>query len=336
MAINFNSNSELSKSKHYHFIPVFLILICGCSEVLHVSAKAVGIERTFHQKMGLKAESYFTDPKVIELCKAIEVNDLAQMDKLIAEGVNVNARGEGNVTPLFWAFPDNKIERFTKLLEAGADPNVQITSNLGLPRVFGVNDSVTHLVAKTWFPKYFETTVEHGLDPYIKDSLGGDVVLSLIVHGGPSLINRFKLLLKHGWDINHTGWSGDNALLTSIQYERYSLALFLLENGADYNYYNPTTNVKAIHQLIPVQGGLYPRPPSPPTPEYLKVLKWLEDHGQDATLAAATIKLPDPSEGPKGQRAYTARKLAARLADETARGVKTKTGDSLPPLVTEP
>jgi hypothetical protein len=58
-------------------------LIAGCQEVSRVTAP------TWHQKCGWKAEDYFDDPQVIALCKAIEANDLAEIDRLIAAGVDV-------------------------------------------------------------------------------------------------------------------------------------------------------------------------------------------------------------------------------------------------------
>ncbi len=98
-------------------------------------------EKTLHQKLGWKAEGFFADPKVIELCRAIEA--------LIAGGVDVNAKGKGNMTPLMWAFPDEKLPRFEMLLRAGADPNVYITSDLGVPNGFTKGDSVTHMACRT-------------------------------------------------------------------------------------------------------------------------------------------------------------------------------------------
>src|SRR5205809_270336 len=77
---------------------------------------------TFHQKCGWKAENYFSDPQVIALCRAIEANDLAEIDRLVAAGADVNAQGKGKMTPLLWAYPDNKIERFKRLLDHGANP----------------------------------------------------------------------------------------------------------------------------------------------------------------------------------------------------------------------
>lgn len=55
---------------------------------------------TVHQRCGWKAVDYFTDPQVIALCHAIEANDLAEMERLVTEGADVNAQGKGKMTPL--------------------------------------------------------------------------------------------------------------------------------------------------------------------------------------------------------------------------------------------
>jgi ankyrin repeat protein len=73
------------------------------------------------------------------LCKAIEENDVGEIDRLVAAGADVNAKGKENMTPLLWAFPDDKPERFKKLLELGADPNARLPqSELGFPFAGGL------------------------------------------------------------------------------------------------------------------------------------------------------------------------------------------------------
>lgn len=118
---------------------------------------------SWHEKFKWKAEDYFDNPQVIALCKAIEANDLKEIDRLVADGANVNAKGKGNMTPLLWAFPDNKSKRFKKLLEHGADPNVIVENDFNT-KMSGIRpgDSVTHLVCKTRFPKYFDYVFQHG------------------------------------------------------------------------------------------------------------------------------------------------------------------------------
>ena len=83
---------------------------------------------TAHQRLGWKAENFFTDAKVIALCKAVEAKDIREIDRLAKAGANVNAKGRGNMTPLLWAFPMGE-ETFGKMLDLGADPNVQLTEN---------------------------------------------------------------------------------------------------------------------------------------------------------------------------------------------------------------
>ena len=125
---------------------VVLLSVAGCGEVSQITGS------TFHQKFGWKAEDYFTDPKVIALCHAIEANDLAKIDRQIAAGADVNANGKDGMTPLLWAFADNKLERFSKLLEHGADPNVFIQSDLNTHGGFHPGDTVTHMACGTEFP----------------------------------------------------------------------------------------------------------------------------------------------------------------------------------------
>jgi ankyrin repeat protein len=72
--------------------------LAGCEEMSQLTGK------TFHEKFGWKAEDYFTDPKVIALCHAIEANDLKEIDRKIAAGADVNAKGTDGMTPLLWAF----------------------------------------------------------------------------------------------------------------------------------------------------------------------------------------------------------------------------------------
>ena len=55
----------------------------------------------------------------MSLCKAIEAKDLKEIDRLVMSGVNVNAKGRGNMTPLLWAFPMGE-EVFEKMLALGS------------------------------------------------------------------------------------------------------------------------------------------------------------------------------------------------------------------------
>ena len=115
-----------------------------------------GCNNNWHSNLNWNAEDYFDDPKVIALCKAIQAQNIVKIDKLVAEGADVNARGKGNMTPLLWAFPGNNLNAFKRLLEHGADPNVEITEELNPMGVPSHGNSVLHLAARTKFPHYFK------------------------------------------------------------------------------------------------------------------------------------------------------------------------------------
>ena len=105
------------------------------------------------------ADKFFDDSKVLELCQAIKARDFERIEHLVKkEGVDINARGHDNVTPLFWMFPLGLLEAYKsiprdengyliksemepaeqvafakhaglmeRLIELGADPNVKLS-----------------------------------------------------------------------------------------------------------------------------------------------------------------------------------------------------------------
>ena len=149
----------MSKFMRFHLVCCLLLfglIVPGCAEI----SEAMG--STWQQKFGWKAEDYFNDPQVVALCRAIEANDIAEIARLVMAGANVNAQGKGRMTPLLWAFPDNKLDRFQRLLEHGADPNVIIESDFNTRGGMSAGNSVTHMACNTSFPGYFEAVFAHG------------------------------------------------------------------------------------------------------------------------------------------------------------------------------
>jgi hypothetical protein len=230
-------------------ITLVLILIAGCSQVAAVFGS------TWHAKFGWKAESFFDDPKVISLCKAIEANDLKEIDRLVAAGADVNARGKGNMTPLLWAYPDNKLERFKRMLEHGADPNVIIESDFKTHGGMMPGDSVTHMACRTTFPGYFEVVFDHGGDVNLvlsgKGHVGDTPLHLAIEFGGSRRKEKIKTLLERGANINAINDSELTLpMLAVLHGGQYDLALFLLEEGADFRFYPSDSNSRLIHILI--------------------------------------------------------------------------------------
>ncbi|MGL6193972.1 MAG: ankyrin repeat domain-containing protein [Thermoguttaceae bacterium] len=191
-----------------------------------------------YKKLNWKAEDYFGDAKVIALCKAIEAKNIKEIDKLVADGADVNAKGKGNMTPLLWAFPDNKPQVFKRILEHGADPNVEITSDFGTNGLFASGDSVLHLSAITAFPNYFKYVMEHGGDPnLIRGNSTKDSPLMSVLKGEcPSRKEAIKILVDNGADLDYVNGNETIAIRIAVAGgAQYKLALQLLEAGASFN-----------------------------------------------------------------------------------------------------
>ncbi len=73
------------------------------------------------------------------------------------------------MTPLLWAFPDNKIDRFKLLLENGASANVVVEDDFNTRHAIIPGDSVTILAARTAFPDQLGLVLEYGGNPNIVD-----------------------------------------------------------------------------------------------------------------------------------------------------------------------
>jgi len=233
--------------RHWALLAVALLGISGCD-------RAWLPTRSFHQRCGWKAEDYFADPKVVALCHAIEANDLAEMDRLVKGGVDVNAQGKGKMTPLLWAFPDNSLARFEWLLEHGADPNVVIESEFNTRGFMGPGDAVTHMVCKTSFPGYFEAVFEHGGDPNLRNAGPGkfdNVPLTLVIkRGGLRRPEKLRMLIDAGADPNILS-AGRTPPMYAVSWGgQYSLASLLLDEGADHMAYTARTNRRLIHVVL--------------------------------------------------------------------------------------
>ncbi|QDT70415.1 Ankyrin repeats (3 copies) [Planctomycetes bacterium MalM25] len=114
-------------------------------------------------KIGWKIEDYFDDPSVIELCRAIESDNLVRMKSLVDQGVDINTIGKHGMTPLMWSFPNKRIDCFRWLLEQGADPNVCLTGTVTNLLIAG--RSVTYAAVAAKEETHYPLVLKHGGTP---------------------------------------------------------------------------------------------------------------------------------------------------------------------------
>jgi ankyrin repeat protein len=284
------------------------LVLIGCTDV----------KSTWQQKHGWKAEDYFDDAQVIALCNAIEKNDLAEIDRLVAAGANVNAKGKGNMTPLLWAFFDNKLERFTRLLEHGANPNVVIDSDFKVREWESVGESVTHMACGTEFPGYFEAVFDHGGDPDLPRTKGvvfNETPLFTVITGSASdKKGKVKSLIKKGANVNHTSRTGITpAMLAAGWGGRYDVAMMLLEAGADPKSYQHNQAQKLTHVIVRDDPQVAKYSPQQKA-DYQALVRWLEEHGESLDAARADIKRWDSWSGDEFSQ-----KMDAEIAERKRR-----------------
>ena len=190
------------------------------------------------------------------------------------------------MTPLMWAFPDNKLQRFQTLLEHGADPNVKITTNLGVPSGFAVGDSVTTESAQTHFPGYFKAVMQAGGDPNIRNRLNMPVMVIIIHATVADARERCAIALQSGADIN-VRWGGATLPMEAVAAGgQFDLAMYLIEQGADFKAYRDDKLQKLIHALVNREADVAQLPPENQL-GYKRLLNWLVGQGEDADAARA-------------------------------------------------
>lgn len=271
---------------------LLLMIILGCE--VPTMVRSVFSSASFHEKFNLRPVDYFDDPQVVKLCEAIEDNDLDEMKRLIAAGVGVTTIGKSGVTPLFWAFPDNQLDRFVLLLENGADPNVHLTSNLNLPNIFRAGDTVMHLAGRSHFPTQFLEVMKHGGDPTVPGRHGDSVLHEIIRAGVPNAHERISAAVASGADINAIDRLEATPIETAVgRFGQYDLAILLLKMGADPTVKGDGRLENTIHLVLAqkrsVDRGQGLKIPS----EYQSLLHFiavLRESGYDVDQAQADIE----------------------------------------------
>lgn len=214
-------------------------------------------------------KDYFRDARMIELAKAIHAGDLDQLERLVAEGADLNARGRKGATPLGVAMMWLQKDAFRRLLELGANPNLLTPEGA----------SVMHLAAVAEDSDWLLLALSHGGDPNLIGSQGKTPIFEAISAFRPESV---RVLLTHGADSNHRDSTGDPPLLHAAGLNRYDLVYILLEDGADYrlkdNWGGGLTDMIARSHVSPGRELYEWRQ---------KVIEWLERRGERIEIPEA-------------------------------------------------
>jgi len=211
----------------YRLVFSCVAFTAGCSAENNLSGTKQNYEKKVTETIliHMDLETMFPSDKLRELAKAAGKGQLATVDKLVQDGVDVNAKGRENATALFWSMRNEK--GFNHLLKLGANPNV----------VFGDGSSVMHWAARKSECSLLKTALSYGGNPNLKAGLfGGSPAFNTITAGkNTGVPDCLKLLLRNNADIEFRDENGKTLLLRAAALGRYDIVLFLLGEGASSN-----------------------------------------------------------------------------------------------------
>lgn len=200
--------------------PLFFCGVLICS-VLTGCNPGENLERGF---LSYNASDVFgADTQEHALAIAAARGEVAEVDKLVKAGVNVNAVGRHDITPLWWAQFAANFDGFAALLDHGANPNVQRAD--GYP--------IMLLIAEQKDPRFLEAALKHGGNPNFRDRSSGLMPLSKAVLRGYK--PQIEMLLAADADANaRDPISGESLPMIAIGARvDYQLAYELFRKGAD-------------------------------------------------------------------------------------------------------
>jgi len=157
--------------------------------------------------------------------RAIYAKDYSLIDKLLKEGVDINASlRDSTSTPLAEAASVGDMELINYLLSKGA--KVEGTKSLpNLPIFIAISGGHTAVVSR-----FLDLGVDSNYAWPNRD--GGTLLISAVQFGELDIV---KLLVQRGADINFCGNGNFSPLYRSIIYDHFSVFKFLLSKGVCLN-----------------------------------------------------------------------------------------------------
>ncbi len=159
------------------------------------------------------------------LVNSIKSGDAQLSDKLLAEGVDVNARGTGGETSLHAAIKAGNKDIYTKLLTKGADPNICDAQGT----------SAVHLAAEQSDVFWLHEALQHGGNPNQPNTGNRHSPNSTPIYYAIDARQSRNVveLIDAGADVNHSSQYGRRPLRVAMGNGLYDAMIKLIEAGAD-------------------------------------------------------------------------------------------------------
>ena len=157
---------------------------------------------------------------------AAAVGDLAAIDRLLAEGADIDGRDATGRTPVLAATHARQTESVRALFAAGADPDIR-DDRLDNPFLYAGAEGLLDIL---------RLVNEAGADPALTNRFGGTALIPASERGHVDVVRY--LLTQSDVDIDHVNRLGWTALLEAIVLAdggppHQEIVRLLIEHGAD-------------------------------------------------------------------------------------------------------
>lgn len=209
----------------------------------------------------------YTDQKEKDLIKAVAAGDTGSIRQLAAQGVNLNAVGSYENTPLRTALKVGQNKSVKSLLELGANPNFRTPKGVAAAKI---------AVTFQRDPEFLKMLLDHGLDPNLKSE---DVPLIFFALSEGKW-RHYDMLMAKGADINSRNGDGSSLLLDLVMQMEYDRAKDLLLKGADFRVVS-MTGLNVLDQLVDYQRRLCNEPNLPDCHKRAELLRLMQERGME-------------------------------------------------------
>lgn len=197
----------------------------------------------------------FQNTPAWELAKAVEDQDESKINEILAinkDLINYRESKYGS-NLLLLTIRNQQYNPFKILLEN--KPNLEIHNFYD-----GSSAIIEACEYKTYDIKFVELLIKKGAnvnDVQVEIGKEGKIKTPLMMAVKTGKLNLVKLLIKSGADINYKNEYGQSALSQSFMLNKYNIAYFLLQNGADYKqpvFYRPDYSASSESNVANEKG----------------------------------------------------------------------------------
>ena len=189
------------------------------------------------------------------MAQAIERNDMDQLEQL-ARGQDLTLKGAKDMDLMWFAIGHENFDAIRTLVELGVNPDTQTAQ--------GIGSALQYTFMKHDDTRFLKAMLDGGLSPNHEHPTQ-ELMLQRAVFGG---LQHVKLLLERGTYIDARDSIGGTALTEAISYRSPDIAIFLVEQGADFNTYKVIGSTPAWATHLAINGT---RPGNPIHEQFLEL-----------------------------------------------------------------